>query len=385
MPTRHNALAMSTRVITVRATGSPAALAEAAREGAQALMRGQLVGFATETVYGIAALASDAEAMRRLRNIKSRPDGPFSLHLADLAEVKRYIQNIPPRARWLMEKAWPGPITLLLETGGKFADPDLRRLRGLHAQMTHNNVLGIRCPDEPVARLMLRATNGPVVAPSANPAGAPSPRNADEVLQTLRGQIDLLIDSGPSRYGKESSIVRIDRNGEWTLLRKGVYDERMISRFLRKKIGFICSGNTCRSPIASGLAKKFLAETLGCEVGELRNRGLEVFSAGLFASTGAPPAPEAVQAVRNRRGDISHHKSRKLTPDLIKSSDLLFCMTASQVDEVRRLAEDAATKVYLLDETASISDPIGGGADVYERTAEQIDQAVRRRMREYVL
>ncbi|MBN1943123.1 MAG: threonylcarbamoyl-AMP synthase [Phycisphaerae bacterium] len=375
---------MSTRVITVRSSRSAADQADAARQAAQAVMKGQLVGFATETVYGIAALATDAEAMRRLRKVKGRPDGPFSLHVADAQDVKRYVQNIPPRARWLMEKAWPGPITLLLETGGKLADAKLRRVKGLYKQMTHDDVLGIRCPNEPVARMMLRGVDGPVVAPSANPAGAPSPRNADDVLHSLQGQIDLLIDSGPSRFGKDSSIVRIGRDG-WALVRKGVYDERMLSRFLRKKIGFICTGNTCRSAMAAGLAKLFLAEQLGCGVGDLRAEGLEVISAGLFAANGRPAAPEAVQAVRRRGGDISRHKSRKLTIDLIKSCDLLFCMTASHRDEAKRLAGDADTKICLLDEAMDISDPIGGGMDVYEQTAEDLDRAVRERIREYVL
>jgi len=375
---------MSTRVITVRASHSAADLSEAAREGAQAIMRGQLVGFATETVYGLAALATDAEAMRRLRKVKSRPDGPFSLHIADAGEIARYVQDIPPRARWLTAKAWPGPITLLLETGGKLADANLRKIKGLHDQLTSDDVIGIRCPDEPVARAMLRAVEGPVVAPSANPAGAPSPRNADDVLHALNGQIDLLIDSGPSRYGKDSSIVRIDRDG-WSLVRKGVYDERMLGNFMRKKIGFICTGNTCRSAMAAALAKQILAETLGCRVGDLRAKGLEVFSAGVFASNGNPATTEAIHAVRSHGADLSHHKSRKLTVDLIKSCDLLFCMTASHVAEAKRLAGDAATTICLLDEAGDVPDPIGGGMDVYERTAERLDELVRKRIRECVL
>jgi len=374
---------MSTRVIIVRASHSSADLADAAFQGAQAVMKGRLVGFATETVYGIAALATDPEAMRRLRKIKRRPDGPFSLHLADAGDIGRYVQDIPPRARWLTAKAWPGPITLLLETGGKLADAKLRRVKGLYKQITHDHVIGIRCPDEPVARRMLRAVDGPVVAPSANPAGAPSPRNADDVLHALRGQIDLLIDSGPSRFGKDSSIVRIDRYG-WSLVRKGVYDERMLSRFMRKKIGFVCTGNTCRSPMAAALAKQFLAEQFGCKVSDLRGQGLEVVSAGVVASNGQPATPEAIHAVRQRGGDISHHKSRKLTVDLIKSCDLLFCMTASHVSEAKRLAGDADTTICLLDEQWEAPDPIGGGMDVYERTAGRLDEAVRKRIRECV-
>jgi len=376
---------MSTRVITIRATAKPSTVADAAAQGAEAILQGKLVGFATETVYGIAALATDAEAMRRLRTLKRRPAGPFSLHLPDTETVRRYVQPVPPRARWLMAKAWPGPVTVLLNTGErKFPDAKLRKVRGLYDQLTADGVIGLRCPDEPVARTMLRLVEGPVVAPSANLPGAASPRNADDVLHALRGHIDLLIDSGPSRFGKDSSIVRID-GYRWKLLRKGVYDERMLNRCLRRKIGFVCTGNTCRSPMAAGLAKVHLAEAMGCAINELRSFGVEVFSAGIFAGTGGRPTPEAVRAIKARGADIARNKSRKLTTDLIKSSDMLFCMTARHLAEARRLSEGAPTKIYLLDERREVLDPIGGDDDVYDRTAEHIDRAVRRRIAECVL
>jgi protein-tyrosine phosphatase len=110
---------------------------------------------------------------------------------------------------------------------------------------------------------MLSAVDSPVVAPSANLAGEPSPRSADEVLGTLEGKIDLLIDSGPTQYGIDSTIVAIDDAG-WRIVRKGVYDQRTIKKFLRRKFLFVCTGNTCRSPLAAGLAKKLLADRLGC-------------------------------------------------------------------------------------------------------------------------
>jgi protein-tyrosine-phosphatase len=283
-----------------------------------------------------------------------------------------------------MSQAWPGPVTLLVGTGGKLADSDLQKHKDLHKRLTLDGVLGLRCPDEPVARAMLAQVDGPVVAPSANLAGDPSPRTGEEVLASLSGQIDLLIDSGPTRYGKDSTIVRVDGN-DWEMLRQGVHDERMIRRMTGRRICFVCTGNTCRSPMAAGIAAHRIAAELDCGVAELKDKGVEVLSAGMFASTGSPATPEAVWAARTLGADISSHGSRKARPELIKSCDVVFCMTAFHQAELQRLAPEAADRVHLLDEGTDVPDPVGGGSDIYNSTAEHIAQAIDRRILEGTL
>jgi protein-tyrosine phosphatase len=231
---------------------------------------------------------------------------------------------------------------------------------------------------------MLAAVDGPVVAPSANPAGAPSPRTGEDVMRALSGAIDLLIDSGPTRHGKDSTIVRID-DGGWQLLREGVYDDRMISRMAGRRICFVCTGNTCRSPMAAGIARAKLAEALNCKIDELKTEGVEVLSAGLFAGPASPATPEAVSAAAKLGADISAHQSRQATPELIKSCDVVFCMTAFHQARLQELAPNAATKICLLDDHAEVPDPVGGGADVYDRTAEHIAEAVDKRLAEGTL
>lgn len=371
---------MSTRVITVcDAKDSSHSIADAATEGAAALRKGKLVGFATETVYGIAALATNKSAMQRLREIKSRPSAPFSVHVATAEEVTKYVENVPLRAQWLMDRTWPGPVTLLLETSGKFPSKRLSKIPDLHDELTLKGFIGLRCPDEPVARAMLSQVPGPVVAPSANLTGAPSPHTADEVLHALNGEIDLLIDSGQARFSKDSSIVRF-RGNEWELVRKGVLDERMVGKCMKRKIAFVCTGNTCRSPLAAGLAKKFLAERMGCGGGKLRENGVEVISAGLFAGPESKATPEAIHAAAAKGADISRHRSKKITSELIKSCDLIFCMTEFHLKETKRLAGNSPTLIYLLDEQHDVPDPIGGNLDVYEKTAEHIEQALLERI-----
>ena len=362
---------MATQVIHVQGSDQVAA---AAKRGARAIRDGKLVGFATETVYGIAALATNQATVRRLRRLKSRPSEAFTVHLGRPADALRYVTDMPPAAARLIHRAWPGPVTVLLPTGGALADTKIEKA-GLHDLLSKDGVIGLRCPDEPVALAMLSAVKAPVVAPSANRAGQASPRSAEDVLAALDGRIDLLIDSGPTALGEDSTIVLFRPSG-WKVVREGPYDQRAIRRFIRRRLLFVCTGNTCRSPMAAGLAKRILAEREGCRVGELRQEGLEVLSAGVFAGEGARATPHAVQAARQLGVDLSHHRSRKLTSELINSSDVVLCMSQSHVCDALTLAPQSANRIRRLLPDKDVPDPIGGGPDVYRATAERIERAL---------
>ncbi len=371
---------MPTRVLQA---SSSRQVASAAKRGAEALRAGEIVAFATETVYGLAALASDAGAVGRLRKLKSRRRRPFTVHVGDPGEADRYVRDIPDPARRLIARAWPGPLTLLLPVGGKLADASLRRA-GLYDTLCFRDVIGLRCPDEPVALAMLSACDMPVVATSANLAAERPARTAGEVLAHLDERIDLLIDSGPTKHGKASTIVRVDAAG-WEIVRQGAFGPRAIRRMLKRRFLFVCTGNTCRSPMAAGLVRKMLAERLGCKVSQLRSADVEVVSAGVFAAGGASATAESVAAVAERGADISHHRSRKLTERLIEASDIVFCMTKSHEAQVRRMAPSAAEKVRRLTASGDIPDPIGGGLEVYRRTARKIEEALERLLEEGLL
>jgi tRNA A37 threonylcarbamoyladenosine synthetase subunit TsaC/SUA5/YrdC len=377
-----------------------------AREAAAAVQAGKLVGFATETVYGIAALATNADTMARLRELKARPERPFSVHVARPEDVFLYVakDHVSDLARRLIRKAMPGPITLLLPVGAKSAGVTLNdasiyeRLVALskgvpkgrsNPQSAIRNpqlpgVIGIRCPDQSLSQEMLAAIDGPVVAPSANLAGRPSPRTASDVLEELDGKIDLLIDSGPTRYGKDSTII--DFSAEpWKVVREGVYDARTIRRFMARTYLFICTGNTCRSPMAAGLAREMLAARLGTTASKLPQQGVHVISAGIYGGDGAPATPEAVFAAGELGADISGHRSQKLTNQLICDADMVFCMTDFHVEQVLAVEPNARDKVVRLSDEGEIADPIGGGRGIYQRTARQIQAALRQRIEEGLL
>ena len=361
----------------------PAQTAEAAQAAAEVLRRGGLVGFPTETVYGIAAVATCADAMARLRKIKSRPKRPFTVHLGSPDDVGRYVRKAPGAARRLIARAWPGPVTLLLPTGGELAEKKLNT-PSIRGTLCSGDLIGLRCPDEPTAQAMLSAVDAPVVAPSANLEGQPSPRSAQDVLEGLDGQIDLLLDTGPARVGTDSTIVKFD-GPRWSVVRAGAVDETQLREAMGCQIICVCTGNTCRSPMAEGLARMILAERLGCKADALADYGLEVLSAGAFAASGAHVTDEARRAVLEMGVDISGHRSRKLTSKLIKSADMIFCMTQSHVAQVVEKAPAAASKTFRVDPSSDISDPIGASVGVYRKTADRVRRALAKILEEKVL
>ena len=176
---------------------SPEGIAEAAR----LLREGALVAFATETVYGLGADATNAEACARIFEAKGRPRfNPLIVHVAD-AEAAFDLGAPSEAARRLAAAFWPGPLTLVLARAGPL--PDLVTA-GLPS-------VALRVPGHPAAQALLRETGRPLAAPSANPSGRVSPTTADHVLDGLSGRIDAVLDAGPCEVGVESTIVGLGR------------------------------------------------------------------------------------------------------------------------------------------------------------------------------
>jgi L-threonylcarbamoyladenylate synthase len=205
-------------VTTLRLGTDDADLARAA----ELLRTGGLVAIPTETVYGLAVRADDAEAVARLFVAKGRPaDNPLIVHVADVEDVTLVASELTPLARTLLERLAPGPITVVLP-----ARDDLPR-----AVTGGLDTVAVRIPDHPVARELLRRSGLPLAAPSANRSGRPSPTRAEHVLADLDGRIDAIVDGGATRVGLESTVV--DARGEsWRLLREGAVGREEIAAAL---------------------------------------------------------------------------------------------------------------------------------------------------------
>jgi L-threonylcarbamoyladenylate synthase len=186
-----------TRVVAVSAS---APLAPAVGEAAAALRSGGIVAFPTETFYGLGAAALDPVAVRRLLDVKGRPEGKPVLVLVDsIAMVETVALDVPPAARALMASHWPGALTLVF-----------RARSHVPADLTAGTgTVGARLSAHPVARALVTALGQPITAPSANPSGAVPPTTASEVLEYFRGRIDLVLDGGATAGGEPSTVLDV--------------------------------------------------------------------------------------------------------------------------------------------------------------------------------
>lgn len=179
---------------------------EIVRRGAEIIKSGGLVAFPTETVYGLGANALDAEAVRRIYETKGRPsDNPLILHVSSI-EMTEGLVELNWRARMLMEKFWPGPLSIVLPA--KEVIPSRTR-GGLPTA-------AVRMPDAAVALALIKFSNLPIAAPSANISGRPSPTDAETVRRDVGDKIPLVIDGGETRFGVESTVI--DMTGEHAVL-----------------------------------------------------------------------------------------------------------------------------------------------------------------------
>jgi len=192
-----------------------AADAAGVSQAIRTLRAGGLVVFPTETFYGLAADPWNEAALARLLERKERPPGePLPLILANRDQLKGLVDKITPQAAALMDRFWPGPLTLVLPA----------RL-GLPEALVSDRGVGVRVSPHPIARALASGIDGPLVATSANRRGQPPPLSVTEAHRSL-GPVDLALNGGPTTGGAPSTVVTFDAAGELEILRQGACDVR---------------------------------------------------------------------------------------------------------------------------------------------------------------
>ncbi|HAO99299.1 MAG TPA: threonylcarbamoyl-AMP synthase [Fibrobacteres bacterium] len=213
------------------------ATSENIHRAAEALRNGELVAMPTETVYGLAGDALNPKALAKIFEVKQRPFfDPLIVHIADRNDVEKLCREIPKEAHTLMDRFWPGPLTLVLPKQNTV--PDLAT-SGL-------DTVAIRMPSHPVARELLKEAGIPLAAPSANPFGRLSPTRAEHVAADFDSGIAIILDGGPCEVGVESTVVGWEE-GKLRILRAGGIAMEAIEEALRRPVS-VKTGTSILSP-----------------------------------------------------------------------------------------------------------------------------------------
>lgn len=460
------------------------ASAEDLKEAAELIKSGKRVIFPTETVYGLGVNALDPKAVKSVFEAKGRPsDNPLIVHISTQEQLKDIAKEPSDKAKLLMEKFWPGPLTVILERQPNVPDEVTAGL----------GTVGVRMPENETARELISLSGVPVAAPSANISGRPSPTDAEYVIEDMMGRVEGIIDGGNCSVGVESTVI--DMTGEVpTILRPGgitaeeiasllgevrggsqktsdneapkapgmkythyapkapvrilsgtlgeienfinsrgcrcgilTFDEikpkvkgeiislgsindpkecaRRLFRSLRdmdkrgveeiyapeigtkglwaairnrlyksaggkiisakdREILFVCTGNTCRSPMAEGIFNSF------------EKTGFFASSAGVFASVGQYPSENAVLAAKELGADIKNHRARQLDGEMLERAYMAVTMTSAQKNGILSAYPFISEKVMTISEVAGggeeVSDPYGGDFQTYLSCAKEI-------------
>ncbi len=356
------------------------------RTAVERLNDGRLIIHPTESVYGFGGLLDDVP-LELLEDLKNRAGGGFVVLIPSAESVAGMLGRV---GRALADAFWPGPLTLVLD------DPQGR----FHPRArAGDGSVAVRVPGHEVTRRLLAQCGRPITSSSANAPGAPPALTVGEALRAARarGHELFALDCGPLPGGRASTLVRPGRSRP-ILIREGPVGMLQLEAALRTggldgparsfghgrpreeasrssqppfHITFVCTGNTCRSPMAEAVARRIIAdEGLG---------GVTVGSAGTAAWEGMPASEGARRAAAEAGLDLESHRSTLLTEAVVRSSGLILCMARAHLASALQLGGES--HAHLLSEMAGwsgeVEDPFGRSDEIYRSTLDEVAGMVR--------
>lgn len=361
------------------------------QRAAEALTDHHCIVVPTDTLYGLMTRA-DKQGAELLDQFTGHPEintanePRMTLHLADREQFLEHVVLQAATTRRLVDRLLPGPARLLIEQPDAQISALCESLgisRGLIDNGTH---IAIRIPDHPLCRQIIRAAAVPCVArrlgaaiwsigdnPGTNLTSIPENWSSIED-QTLVPSI--ILDDGSTLHEKGSTTVTLSLNGKIEVSAYGAMSEREVLSNLERTVLFVCTGNTCRSPMAEAIARDMLDKQ--------DHEGITTHfaSAGVAAGNGMPATREALDALGSMGITLEDHQSRMLTLDMIDHAEVIYTMTPSHAQAIMTMAPNSVHKVFVLDEHESVPDPIGQSAQMYQHTADRLRELIARRLEE---
>lgn len=338
----------------------------------QALAEGKVVGLPTETSYVLAASCLKTEAAGQIAGYAANTAGAtLSLIVRSGEEIRDYCPTLSPVGHRLVSRGLPGPLVVELACD----DPSslVHQLdKGLVPELlTDDKYLGLRLPSHEAIQQAMRLLRGPVIACELihDSQVASSLQAADQASPEFCG---FLVDDGNCHFAAPPSRVRIEEN-RCTLIESGAANADKLQRMTQLAILVVCTGNTCRSPMAGALLTNLLKEKFTAAAGKTL-LPFYVGTAGISAFPGSPASQQAKVAMKRRGLNLTDHSSTPVTQHSIQQADLVLSMTQSHRAAILDAIPEAVEKVKLVSGgKGDVSDPFGGSQAVYDACADQIE------------
>lgn len=274
--------------------------------------------------------------------------------------------GVPKSAHRLMFRAWPAPLVVEVPAGADVPG-------------AADGFVRLRFPEHPLFDALVPALRelGPVLVADLGAS------TADEAAERLGAAAGLVVNAGARDAGARPTVVRCTETG-YDVVEPGAFPRDELDRLAARIVLFVCTGNTCRSPLAESLAKKLLAERLNCTADELPARGFWVLSAGVAAHGGGPASEESVAVAAEFGADLSRHASRPVNPQLLLAADDVLAMTRGHLHALAVRYPGAGPAARLLGGDEDLDDPIGASLDVYRACARAVVRHLERIIPEWV-
>ena len=337
-------------------------------------MEGECVALPTEASYELVASALHPGATERLRSLKA-PEQTPAVVLFEHAQLLDWLPRLRGSGARLFRKLGPGPVGLRADAG--CASGLLSRLPGpIRDMLVQAGRMTVRWPAHPIWGELGQAGLPLVSVPVEGGV------NAEETAKHVGSVAACIVDAGATQFGGPVTIVKAV--GRRCLVeRLGVLLQEQIDELAVCRILFICTGNTCRSPMAERLCAKLLSDHLGCAPADLSQQGFCVQSAGMAAMMGGEASPDAVRVAAELGTDLASHRSRMATWEMFAWADHVFAMTAGQWYALRDIAAATMPPPSMLSPRhEDIADPIGGELADYRTCAHQILECLKERLPE---